>query len=186
MSRDHCWLHREYRKQERRLELEELRRVINTRFPDLANRGFRLRLGDRYDAFHRISPPDNYYRFHHRDFIGDDGKRKTLNIMTNPRGTPLWVAPWMVPLREFEPSDLRPPVNAEYALHLILSRDEAEAQIGDLIERYNQKSDRFGPRRADWWFYCEAVRLLWPAIRRTVARVSGLVALAEWIRKYLF
>jgi hypothetical protein len=58
--------------------------------------------------------------------------------MTNPKGTPLWVAPWMEPLREFELSDLRPPVNAEYALHLFLSKEEQDAQIGDLIERYNQ------------------------------------------------
>ena len=122
MSRDHCWLCRQYRKEERRLELKELRRVIKLHFPDLARRRFLMRLGDRYDAFHRIVPPDNYYQFHHRTFIAEDGKQKTLNVMTNPKGTPLWVAPWMEPLREFKPLDLRPPVNAEYALHLFLQQ----------------------------------------------------------------
>lgn len=186
MSRDHCWLCGQYRKEERRLELKELRRVLKLHFPDLARRRFLLRLGDRYHAFHRVVPPDNYYRFHHRTFIGDDGKQRTLNVMTNPKGTPLWVAPWMEPLREFELSDLRPPVNAEYALHLFLSKEEQDAQIGDLIERYNQKSVRFGPRRADLWFYCEALRLVWPALKRTIVRASGLFAVAEWIRKYWF
>ncbi len=186
MSRYHCWLCLEYQKQERRLELKELKRVIKTHFPDLARRRFLLRLGDRYHPFHRVVPPDNYYRFHHRYFIGEDGKRKTLNVMTNPRGTPLWVAAWMEPLREFQLSDLRPPVNAEYTLHLFLSKDEQDAQIGDLIERYNQKSERFGRRRADLWFYCEVLRLVGPALKRTIVKASGLLAIAEWIRKYLF
>ena len=106
--------------------------------------------------------------------------------MTNPKGTPLWVAPWMEPLREFELSDLRPPINAEYALHLFLTKEEQDAQIGDLIERYNQKVVRFGPRRADLWFYCEALRLVWPALKRTIVKTSGLLAIAEWIRKHFF
>lgn len=78
-----------------------------------------------------------------------------------------------------------PPINAEYVLHLFLRRDEREALIGDLIERYVEKCDRFGKRRADFWFYMEVGRSLWPLLKRVVGRVSGLMALCEWIRRHV-
>jgi hypothetical protein len=81
--------------------------------------------------------------------------------------------------------DLRPPVNGEFALHLLLSKDEHEGVIGDLIERYGQKCERFGSRRAKLWFYCEVLRSVWPLIRRALARAGGLIAFGEWIRRHI-
>lgn len=79
----------------------------------------------------------------------------------------------------------QPPMNAEFILHLLLRKDEREAVIGDLVERYVQKLERFGERRARLWFYCEVLRSVWPLLRRTVAKAGGLIAAGEWIRRHI-
>lgn len=79
----------------------------------------------------------------------------------------------------------QPPINAEYILHLLLNRNEQEAVIGDLLELYPKKVERLGECRARFWFYAEVIRSIWPLIRRAIARASGLIALGEWIRRYI-
>ncbi|HEX8179481.1 MAG TPA: hypothetical protein VF525_08055 [Pyrinomonadaceae bacterium] len=79
----------------------------------------------------------------------------------------------------------QPPLNAEFILHLLLRHDEHDALIGDLIERYGKKAARLGVKRANVWFYLE---IFWTAAslsKRVVAKVSGLIALGEWVRRHI-
>ena len=177
-----CWLCKQYRKQYRKQEIEELKRIIKLHFPDLARR--RLRLGDCFDSRHRTVPPDNSFRSEVRDYYDENGYRRHLHVYSF-RNKPFWAAPWLEPLTSFQPTRLRPPVNGEFALHLLLSKEEQEAVSGDLIERYGQKCERFGEQRARLWFYCEVFRSVWPLLRRAIARVSGLIAAGEWIRRHI-
>jgi hypothetical protein len=79
---------------------------------------------------------------------------------------------------------VRPPMNAEFLLHLMLGADQREAAIGDFLELYWQRFDRFGERRARLWAYCEVVRMLWPVMKRVIAKFTGLVAAGEWVRRH--
>jgi hypothetical protein len=78
-----------------------------------------------------------------------------------------------------------PPVNAEFILHLLLRKDEQDAIIGDLIERYGKKRTRLGVRRANWWFYAEIFWTALPLLKRAIVKASGLVAAGEWIRQQI-
>lgn len=78
-----------------------------------------------------------------------------------------------------------PPPNAEFLLHLLLRRDERDAVIGDLLEKFAKNRKRFGARRAKVWFYSEVLRSLWPLFRRIATKVTGLLALGEWIRRHV-
>jgi hypothetical protein len=79
----------------------------------------------------------------------------------------------------------QPPLNAEFILHLLLNKDEQDAIIGDLIERYGSKARRMGVRRANLWFYMEIARTTWPLLKRIAVRASGLIALGEWVRRHV-
>jgi len=83
------------------------------------------------------------------------------------------------------PSSLALPINAEFILHIFLKTDELDAVVGDLLEKYKKKWERFGPRRAKFWFYSEVLRSLWPLLKRLVAKAGGLLALGEWIRRHV-
>jgi hypothetical protein len=79
----------------------------------------------------------------------------------------------------------QPPINAEFILHLLLRRDEQEAVIGDLLERYPKKYERLGKRRAQLWFCVEVFRSTWPLVKRTVFKATSLITLGEWIRRHI-
>jgi hypothetical protein len=79
----------------------------------------------------------------------------------------------------------QPPLDAEFVLHLLLNKDEQDALIGDLIERYARKCERLGVRRANLWFYAEVVRTAWPLIKRVIAKAGGLIAVGEWLRRHI-
>ncbi|HEY6807113.1 MAG TPA: hypothetical protein VI306_26280 [Pyrinomonadaceae bacterium] len=79
----------------------------------------------------------------------------------------------------------RPPINVEFVLHLLLTSDEQDAVIGDLLERYVVKYDHLGKWRTDVWFCVEVLRSVWPFLKRTVGKVSGLMLLGEWLRKMI-
>jgi hypothetical protein len=79
----------------------------------------------------------------------------------------------------------RPPVNAEFILHLLLKREEQDAVIGDLLERYVKKHKRLGKRRADIWFYMEVARSLWPLAKRSGAKAIKIAVVGEWIRRMI-
>lgn len=77
-----------------------------------------------------------------------------------------------------------PPKNAELLLTLLLRRDEQEAAIGCFSEIYAKKVRRLGKRRAAIWAWCDVLRTLWPVIKRTFIRISGLAATVEWLRRH--
>lgn len=77
----------------------------------------------------------------------------------------------------------RPPLNAEFVLHLLLRREEQDTVIGDMLERYVKKHERLGERRANFWFYAEVFRSVWPLLRRAAGKVGGLALLGEWLRR---
>jgi hypothetical protein len=79
----------------------------------------------------------------------------------------------------------QPPLDAEFVLHLLLNKDEQDALIGDLIERYGRKCERLGVRRANLWFYAEVVRTAWPLVKRFVAKAGGMLAVGEWLRRHI-
>ena len=79
----------------------------------------------------------------------------------------------------------QPPLDAEFILHLLLNKDEQDALIGDLIERYGKKCERLGVRRANFWFYAEVCRTAWPLIKRFIAKAGGLIAVGEWLRRHI-
>lgn len=86
---------------------------------------------------------------------------------------------------ENAPSCPRPPLDAEFILHLLLRHDEHDALIGDLIERYGRKCARLGVRRANLWFYAEVLWTALPLLKRTLVKASGLVAFGEWVRRHV-
>ena len=88
------------------------------------------------------------------------------------------------PILESHPQP-EPPARAELLLHLFLKADERDAVIGDLLERFAAKHKRFGDRAAHLWFYGEVFRSLWPLAKRTIAKISGVIALGEWIRRHV-
>ena len=79
----------------------------------------------------------------------------------------------------------RPPLDAEFMLHLLLRHDEHDALIGDLVERYGRKRARLGARRANLWFYAEVLWTALPLLKRALIEVSGLVAFGEWVRRHV-
>lgn len=79
----------------------------------------------------------------------------------------------------------RPPLDAEFMLHLLLRHDEHDALIGDLIERYGRKFARLGARRANLWFYAEVLWTALPLLKRALIKASGLVAFGEWVRRHV-
>jgi hypothetical protein len=76
---------------------------------------------------------------------------------------------------------VRPPFHAEYLLHLLLTKTERDALIGDLLEEYDEIVHRFGKRHADVWFYKQVTFSIWPFVRRTVTRVAALLWLSRFI-----
>jgi hypothetical protein len=79
----------------------------------------------------------------------------------------------------------RPPFNAEYLLYLFLRKDERDCVIGDLIQSYAHVVERFNKPRADFWFYTQVARSLWPLLRRAIVKTAALVWLGRVLRKLI-
>ncbi|HEV2864241.1 MAG TPA: permease prefix domain 2-containing transporter [Pyrinomonadaceae bacterium] len=77
----------------------------------------------------------------------------------------------------------RPPRNAQFLLYLFLEKRGREEAVGDALEDYSQYIKRVGKLRADILFWQEAGRCAWPFIKRTAAKIGGLIVIGEWIRK---
>lgn len=104
--------------------------------------------------------------------------------LTSREATPVTVTQRDVGVNE--PSGApRPPLNAEFFLHLLLREEEQEALIGCLVEQYGRKFERLGKRRADLWFYAEVARSTWPLARRFAAKAVKVAVLGEWIRRMI-
>jgi hypothetical protein len=77
-----------------------------------------------------------------------------------------------------------PPKIAKSLIALFLRRDEREAVIGDLVEKYHRKRRQFGKRRADRWIYGQLIHSLLPLIMRLTGKIGWLI-LGEWIKKHI-
>lgn len=79
------------------------------------------------------------------------------------------------------------PINAEFLFYLFLDAQNCDAIVGDLEERYRIIGRKFGKRRADFWYWTQAIRsvgpIAWAALQRLVKGVSGIAALLELYRK---
>jgi hypothetical protein len=75
------------------------------------------------------------------------------------------------------------PSDAEFLLYLFISKKDSEAVAGDLEERWRKIKKKFGVRRANFWYWTQVIRSLWPFGLAAVKRVSGLLALIEMWRK---
>jgi hypothetical protein len=76
-----------------------------------------------------------------------------------------------------EKSKPRPPLNAEFLLHLVLPDHRIEDAIGDLDERFGKKVERLGIARANAWYYKQVACSTWPYAKAAARRMSsGLVS----------
>jgi hypothetical protein len=83
----------------------------------------------------------------------------------------------------------KPPEMARYVLHLLLSRRDRQNLIGDLIEEFQTvQLPEFGVRKANFWFWEQAISSVWPIIRgriRNIVAIGGIVKAAHEIYKRL-
>ncbi len=66
----------------------------------------------------------------------------------------------------------KPPEMARYLLHLFLSKRDRQNLIGDLIEEYQTvQLHEFGVRKANFWFWKQAICSVWPIIGSRLRRI---------------
>jgi len=66
--------------------------------------------------------------------------------------------------RYLQRSQLMPPVNAEFLFYLFLDACKCHALVGDLEERYKLIYAKFGARRANFWYWTQALRSVGPIV----------------------
>lgn len=74
------------------------------------------------------------------------------------------------------------PMNAEFLFYLFMTPQNCDALVGDLEERYKKIHKKFGRHRANFWFWVQALRSLWPVLWAWTKRVSlkPVVAVIGW------
>ena len=77
----------------------------------------------------------------------------------------------------------RPPIDAKYLFHIFLNRQNCDALVGDLEERYRLIRKQFGQRRADLWYWIQTMRSVEPIMWRAIRKLSGLAMLWELYRR---
>lgn len=110
----------------------------------------------------------------------DDETKKALHSILGL----LFVGVVLSILSENREATANPPKNVELLLLLIVRRDERDAVIGDLIERYRRSHQRLGRRRADLYAYGEVCRSLYPFIKRLLG-TGVIVLLGQWLKKLI-
>jgi hypothetical protein len=76
-----------------------------------------------------------------------------------------------------------PPLNAAFLFYLFLDDKNCDALVGDLEERYKLILNKFGPRKAYFWYWTQALRSVMPIVwawtkKAAVKPVIGIVAWA--------
>jgi len=73
-------------------------------------------------------------------------------------------------------------MNAEFLFYLFLSPQNCDALVGDLEERYRAIHMKFGPRRANFWCWTEAIRsvgpIVWAWLRKLL--MKPLLTVLAW------
>jgi hypothetical protein len=84
-------------------------------------------------------------------------------------------------------TDIKPPLNAEFLLYLLMTPQNCDALVGDLEERYRTIRKRFGARRANFWYWVQVFTsvgpIIWAATKRLLKAVSGVAAVVEMWRR---
>jgi hypothetical protein len=81
-----------------------------------------------------------------------------------------WIPLFMLVKR---PNQVRPPVNFDFILYMLMSRADCEALIGDLEEGYRNLIERLGKRRADIWYGQQVLTSVWPLLTNSVRRLGS-------------
>lgn len=80
---------------------------------------------------------------------------------------------------------VRPPINAEYLLYLLLPKADQDCEIGDLIERYGRLARKFNKRRANVWYYWQVAGFGFSCLRRVVFKIGGVIWLGRILRRLI-
>lgn len=72
--------------------------------------------------------------------------------------------PALAHLRKSGNSAECPPVNAAFLFYLFLNPENCDALVGDLEERYRFILKKFGQRRANFWYWAQAIRSVGPIV----------------------
>ena len=95
------------------------------------------------------------------------------------------VRPYLQRLLSFigSPEPGKPPLNAEFLLCLFLDKQNCDAIIGDLEERYKLIQKKFGTLRANFWYWTQAVRSIGPIAWAWAKKLATkpLLAFVTWI-----
>jgi hypothetical protein len=78
---------------------------------------------------------------------------------------------------------IRPPMKAEFLFYVFLSKNDCDAIVGDLEERFKLMRKKFGARKANLWYWIQATRsigpIAWAWTKKTVMKpVIGMIAWA--------
>jgi hypothetical protein len=78
----------------------------------------------------------------------------------------------------------RPPKWPQFLLAVFLPRKNWQAEVGDIVEQYEEKVlPKFGLRAARIWFYKRCFEEIWFVVRWRVVRLVTLVWALEWVRE---
>ena len=74
-----------------------------------------------------------------------------------------------------------PPSNAAFLFYLFLDTQNCDAIVGDLEERYKLICKEFGARKANFWYWTQAIRSVGPIVwawgkRAALKPVIGVIA----------
>jgi hypothetical protein len=89
----------------------------------------------------------------------------------------------------------RPPLNAEFLFYIFLETQNCDALVGDLEERYRLIFKKFGARKANFWYWTQAIRsvgpIVWAWAKKAAAKpvfdviawavAKGLVGHDSWL-----
>jgi hypothetical protein len=79
--------------------------------------------------------------------------------------------------------DPRPPFAAEWLLKLLTPRQQVDALLGDLQERYNLDLRERGRKQAMWLYWASAFNSIGPLVIRYCERWGVFMALASVVRR---
>jgi hypothetical protein len=102
---------------------------------------------------------------------------------------PLWMA-WLAfqsrsiltPIERTPSNRKAQPLNAEFLFYVFFDAKNCDAIVGDLEERYNLILKKFGKRRADFWYWTQAIRsvapVVWAWAKKTA--VKPIISVIAW------
>lgn len=82
-----------------------------------------------------------------------------------------------------EQSPPHPPLNAQFLLYLVLEKKGREEAVGDALEKYSGHLAKFGKWGANFLFYQEIGRCVWPCVKRVAVKTGVLILLSEALRR---